>query len=61
MHYDMVTGKMPFMGFETYYRIVGEKTDKAPLLLIHGGPGSTHNYFEVRSACRNHRQTGYFL
>ena len=38
---------MPFMGFETYYRIVGEKTDKAPLLLIHGGPGSTHNYFEV--------------
>ncbi len=43
----MITGKMPFMGFETYYRIVGEKTDKAPLLLIHGGPGSTHNYFEV--------------
>lgn len=43
----ITTGKMPFMGFETYYRIVGEKTDKAPLLLIHGGPGSTHNYFEV--------------
>lgn len=35
------------MGFETYYRIVGDKSDKAPLLLIHGGPGSTHNYFEV--------------
>lgn len=47
MYNDMITGKMPFMGFETYYRIVGEKTDKAPLLLIHGGPGSTHNYFEV--------------
>lgn len=43
----ITTGKMPFMGFETYYRIVGEKTDNAPLLLIHGGPGSTHNYFEV--------------
>ena len=43
----VVTGKMPFRGFETYYRIVGEKTDKAPLLLLHGGPGSTHNYFEV--------------
>ncbi len=40
-------GRMPFMGFETYYRIVGEKTVNAPLLLIHGGPGSTHNYFEV--------------
>ena len=35
------------MGYETFYRIVGRKTDKAPLLLIHGGPGSTHNYFEV--------------
>ncbi len=43
----VVTGKMPFRGFETFYRVVGEKTDKSPLLLIHGGPGSTHNYFEV--------------
>jgi proline iminopeptidase len=41
-------GKMPFMGFETYYRIVGtENPDKKPLVLLHGGPGSTHNYFEV--------------
>ena len=40
-------GYMPFMGYKTYYRIVGEKSEKAPLLLLHGGPGSTHNYFEV--------------
>lgn len=40
-------GYMPFMGYQTYYRIVGEETEKAPLLLLHGGPGSTHNYFEV--------------
>ncbi|MDD6553302.1 MAG: proline iminopeptidase-family hydrolase [Prevotellaceae bacterium] len=40
-------GKMPFMGFKTYYRIVGDDQGQAPLLLIHGGPGSTHNYFEV--------------
>ncbi len=41
-------GYMPFEGFETYYRIVGEGTEgKAPLVLLHGGPGSTHNYFEV--------------
>lgn len=39
---------MPFMGYKTYYRIVGEASkDKKPLLLLHGGPGSTHNYFEV--------------
>lgn len=39
---------MPFMGYQTYYRIAGEaKESKAPLLLLHGGPGSAHNYFEV--------------
>lgn len=42
-------GYMPFLDWKTYYRIVGEKKDngKAPLLCLHGGPGSTHNYFEV--------------
>ena len=42
-------GYMPFLGYKTYYRIVGERKDngKAPLVFLHGGPGSTHNYFEV--------------
>ncbi|WP_125709788.1 proline iminopeptidase [Lacticaseibacillus porcinae] len=41
-------GYMPFHEFKTYYRIVGEANpDLAPLLLIHGGPGSSHNYFEL--------------
>lgn len=41
-------GYMPFKGFKTYYRIVGESTgNKKPLVLLHGGPGSTHNYFEM--------------
>ncbi len=41
-------GYIPFMGYRTYYRIVGEANPKkAPLLLLHGGPGSTHNSFEV--------------
>ena len=42
-------GYMPFKGYQTYYRIVGEQKDngKAPLICLHGGPGSTHNYFEV--------------
>lgn len=39
---------MPFHKYRTYYRIVGDKNPKkAPLLLIHGGPGSSHNYFEL--------------
>ncbi|ANK61967.1 proline iminopeptidase [Loigolactobacillus backii] len=41
-------GYMPYLGYKTYYRIVGEqKGNKKPLLLLHGGPGSTHNYFEI--------------
>ncbi|MCR4956578.1 MAG: proline iminopeptidase-family hydrolase [Lachnospiraceae bacterium] len=43
-------GYMPFREYKTYYRIVGEDkkgNGKAPLICLHGGPGSTHNYFEV--------------
>jgi len=47
MKYRIQEGYMPFMGYKTYFRVVGEASDKAPLLLLHGGPGSTHNYFEV--------------
>ena len=37
---------MPYLNHKTYYRIVdgGEET---PIVLIHGGPGSTHNYMEL--------------
>ncbi|MCT3602144.1 alpha/beta fold hydrolase [Lactobacillus acidophilus] len=44
---EIIEGKMPFMGYETHYRIVGRRSEKSPLVLLHGGPGSTHNYFEV--------------
>ena len=40
-------GWMPFGQFKTYYRIVGEPSELPPLLLLHGGPGSSHNYFEL--------------
>jgi len=43
-------GYLPFLGYRTYYRIVKpkeESAEKSALLLLHGGPGSTHNYFEV--------------
>lgn len=41
-------GYIPYLGHMTYYRLVGERQEgKAPIILLHGGPGSTHNYFEV--------------
>ncbi|HLQ39695.1 MAG TPA: proline iminopeptidase-family hydrolase [Tetragenococcus sp.] len=51
---QVTEGYMPFLEYQTYYRIVGDiKQDKAPLLLLHGGPGSTHNYFEVMDELAN--------
>lgn len=40
-----VEGRIPFHGYETWYRDVGPE-EGVPLLCLHGGPGSTHNYFE---------------
>jgi L-proline amide hydrolase len=39
-------GKIPFHGYHTWYRIVGdgEAEGKYPLLALHGGPGACHDY-----------------
>ena len=39
--------RVPFLEYSTYVRIVGESTEHAPIILLHGGPGSTHNYMEL--------------
>lgn len=41
-------GKIPFKGFQTWYRVVGEAEDpgKLPLLTLHGGPGASSDYLE---------------
>lgn len=43
---------MPFGEWQTYFRIAGDvraglAAGKAPLVCLHGGPGSTHNYMEL--------------
>jgi len=43
---DAVDGYVDFHGYRTWYRIVGDRASAAtPLLALHGGPGSTHQYF----------------
>ncbi len=44
---DIQEGFVPFREYRTYYRIVNPKGKKTPFLLLHGGPGSTHNSFEL--------------
>jgi proline-specific peptidase len=39
-------GYVEFRGYGTWYRIAGDlESGATPLLALHGGPGSTHNYF----------------
>lgn len=40
-------GYITFKTYKTYYRIVNPEGKKTPLLICHGGPGSTHNSFET--------------
>jgi proline-specific peptidase len=40
----VVEGRIPFRGFETWYRDLGPEGG-IPLVCLHGGPGSTHFYF----------------
>ena len=39
-------GTMPFSGYQTWYRIVGDRDapGKYPLVCLHGGPGAAHDY-----------------
>ena len=42
-------GYMPFRGLRTWYRVVGDPAwdaERAPMMVLHGGPGATHDYLE---------------
>lgn len=42
---QIVEGVAPFRDWETWYRVTGDLTsDKTPLVVVHGGPGCTHDY-----------------
>jgi L-proline amide hydrolase len=45
--YDISTGISPYKGYETWYRICGSlESAKLPLVVVHGGPGCTHDYVD---------------
>lgn len=47
----VVEGTIPYQGYATYYRIVGEDpAQRPPVVFLHGGPGSTHFYLEPYEA-----------
>jgi proline-specific peptidase len=45
---EIKEGYIPFKGYRTYYRIVGDnEAGKLPLLVLNGGPGMSHDYMET--------------
>jgi proline iminopeptidase len=49
-------GVVDFRGFRTWYRVAGDLgSERAPLLALHGGPGSTHHYFAPLEALADER------
>ena len=52
MTFSIHEGTIPFKGYQTWYRIIGdgEEPGKLPLLCLHGGPGACHDYLESLDA-----------
>jgi proline-specific peptidase len=49
-------GYVDFRAYRTWYRAVGDlDSGTTPLLALHGGPGSTHNYFGPLEALADER------
>jgi L-proline amide hydrolase len=49
-------GYVDFRGHRTWHRFVGDlNSPVTPLLALHGGPGSTHNYFTPLEGLANER------
>ena len=44
---EIKEGYIEWKEYKTYYRIVNPNGKKIPLCILHGGPGSTHNSYEV--------------
>jgi L-proline amide hydrolase len=41
----VATGTAPFGGHKTWYQVTGDlKSNKLPVVMLHGGPGAAHNY-----------------
>lgn len=47
-YYKTSEGYSPFREHRTWYRVAGDlRSDRVPLVVLHGGPGCTHDYLEA--------------
>jgi len=55
-------GFVPFRGHRTWYGVAGEgeAAGRLPLLVVHGGPGSSHDYLEPLAALAEGRRVVFY-
>lgn len=53
-------GMLPVPGGRIWYRIVGADAPGVPLLVIHGGPGATHDYLETLGILADERPVIFY-
>ncbi|HSW65823.1 MAG TPA: proline iminopeptidase-family hydrolase [Bacillota bacterium] len=47
-------------GHQIYYKVAGKPSKRAPLVVLHGGPGSCHNYLLSLAAQAKDRQVVFY-
>ena len=57
-----VEGRIPFHGFTTWYRVVGEGEEpgRLPLLCLHGGPGAGWHHLETYAELAEGRRVVFY-
>jgi L-proline amide hydrolase len=55
-------GEAPFEGHKTWYRVTGDlKASKKPLVILHGGPGASHDYVDsIKAVARQGRAVVHY-
>lgn len=58
----MTEGYVPFGEYKTYYKIFGKQSaGRLPILILHGGPGSSHHYLlNLRKLSQTGRQVIFY-
>ncbi|HOT76041.1 MAG TPA: proline iminopeptidase-family hydrolase [Candidatus Wallbacteria bacterium] len=57
---DNAEGKVAVEGGNIWYKIVGKSKKGVPLLVVHGGPGATHDYLEPLEALADERPVIFY-
>lgn len=57
---DMDEGYITTSSGRVWFKIAGKNRNKTPLLLIHGGPGAAHDYFEPLLALSDERPVIFY-